>query len=253
MEINNIRKIQLEELEMLKKLDKILKDNNFKYFALGGTVLGAIRHGGFIPWDDDIDIGLFRKDFEKMEEIIEKILPENFKYFSVKNNSIKKGPIGKFYYIKNKKENIYNMPSIDIFPLDNVPNNFILEKIQNIFSKIYHLSVCKKSALNRGKINYFLTKIILWIIPDFCLDYLAKISKRIVILWNDKDTLYINNIYGANYEKVPRECFFYLEEKKFENFSILIPKDYDTYLKILYENYMIFPPKEKRKPKHKEL
>lgn len=253
METDNIRKVQLEELNMLKKLDKILKENNFKYFALGGTVLGTIRHNGFIPWDDDIDIGLFRKDFEKMEEIIEKILPEDFKYFSVKNNSIKKGPIGKFYYVKNKDKNIYNMPSIDIFPLDNVPDNIILEKIQNIFSKIYHLSICKRIALNRGKINYLLTKFILCIIPKFCLDYLAKISKKIITLWNDKDTLYINNIYGANYEKVPQKCFLYLEKRKFEDFQILVPKDYDTYLTILYKDYMTFPPEEKRKPKHKEL
>ena len=68
----SLRKLQLCELQLLKYFQKICKEHNIKYFALGGTLLGAIRHKGFIPWDDDIDMDLMRPDFERAVELLSK-------------------------------------------------------------------------------------------------------------------------------------------------------------------------------------
>ena len=76
----NYRKIQLIELEMLKEVDRICKKYNLQYYLAGGTLLGAVRHGGFIPWDDDLDIFLFRKDYEKLAEVIDKELDKRMFY-----------------------------------------------------------------------------------------------------------------------------------------------------------------------------
>ncbi len=67
--MTQIRKIQLHQLKMLSLLDEILREEGIKYFAVGGTALGAIRHEGFIPWDDDIDIAMLRPDYEKFLQI----------------------------------------------------------------------------------------------------------------------------------------------------------------------------------------
>ena len=61
MDSDTLRKVQLVQLDMLLQVDRICKENNIKYYLIGGSALGAVRHGGFIPWDEDIDIGMFRK------------------------------------------------------------------------------------------------------------------------------------------------------------------------------------------------
>ena len=91
--MTELRKFQLKLLKMLKEIDKILKDENISYFLVGGSVLGAIRHRGFIPWDDDIDIGLYRKDFEKMEKILQEKLPLNLIYCKIGENKIQNAPM----------------------------------------------------------------------------------------------------------------------------------------------------------------
>lgn len=250
--MNELRKLQISELKMLEILCGIFERKGYKYFALGGTVLGAIRHKGFIPWDDDIDIGLYRDEFEKMEKEIIKELPREILYYASEDNSIIKGPIGKFYYNNDSGKKIEELPSIDIFPLDNMANNKICRKIQLLFSNIYHLSVCQRPAINRGKVNFILTKIILKIFPKSFLRKIAKLSKKVMLYWNNKKTKEINNFFGSNFEIVPQECFENLKEVFYEKKKIKIPEKYDLYLKILYGDYMKLPPLDQRRPKHKK-
>ena len=127
---SKLRKVQLTELEILEKIDEICKKNNINYFLIGGTLLGDVRHKGFIPWDDDIDIGMLREDYEKFINVC-----------------LKNGALGKDYYLHcNESDDDYFIPFIkvkknnttfaeknieninthkgiflDIFPYDNVP------------------------------------------------------------------------------------------------------------------------------------
>lgn len=247
----DLRKFQLELLKNLEILDKILKKNKIEYFLLGGSALGAIRHKGFIPWDDDIDIGIKRNEFERFENIIDKFLPKNLIYCKIGENKIPNAPIGYLYDISDKTIPLEEVPTIDIFALDNVPDNKIAEKIQNIFSKVYNLCIYRKPARNRGKIAHYFTKVILFIFPNIILDKLEILSKKIITLHQNKKTKYINNLFGANYEKVRQEVMKTSILMEFEEKKFPIPILYDEYLTTLYGDYMKIPDKNKRQPKHK--
>lgn len=249
--MTELRKFQLELLKMLEILDKIFHENELPYFLLGGSALGAVRHKGFIPWDDDIDIGLYRKDFERMEKILQDKLPINLLYCKIGENKIPNAPIGYLYNVSNSEISLSKVPTIDIFAIDNVPDNKILEKMQNIFAKVYNLCIYRNPARNRGRISYFFTKMILIIFPNFLLNYLEKLSKKIIISSQDKNTKYVNNLFGANYEKVRKEVMGEAVLKEFETGFFPIPKLYDEYLTILYGDYMKIPEKNKQQPKHK--
>ena len=80
--MSDIKIIQDKILSILKEFINICEENNLTYYALGGTLLGAVRHNGFIPWDDDIDIGMPREDYEKFKKIASNVLPENYKFLS---------------------------------------------------------------------------------------------------------------------------------------------------------------------------
>lgn len=251
--MTELRKAQLKILNILNITDKILKKNNLTYFLLYGTALGAVRHKGFIPWDDDIDIGLYRKDFEKMEKILQDELPENFLYCKIGENKFPDAPIGYLYDVSNSEILLEKAPKIDIFPIDNIPDNVILQKIQKISAKIYHLCVYRKPAVNRGKKMYYFTKIILTLSPNFLLNFLQKLSKKIIIHWQYEKTKYIGNIVAGEENKDVRLRTIFNEgiSIQFEGKSFLIPKQWDKYLSQVYGDYMKLPPKDLQKPHHR--
>ena len=253
--MNNLREIQLELLKMLEEIDKTLREKNIPYFLVGGSVLGSIRHKGFIPWDDDIDIGLYRKDFEKMEKILQNHNFEKIQYNRIGENSNQSEPIGRIYLKKEMNEKSI-IKVIDVFPIDNVPENKFLKFIQYFFCQIYHTCIYKKPAKNRGKLAYYFTKGILKIFPNFLLDFLQILSKKIIIYWNKKETKEVANIYGIKgfYKEImPREYIGNPILKEFEGEMFYIPEQWDKYLTHLYGDYMKLPSEEERKPKHGKI
>ena len=86
----NLRKLQLTELDILKQIVKICDENSLTYYISGGTFLGAVRHKGFIPWDDDIDIAMPRTSYEKFADLADEKLPKKYKYINFKNDKTAK-------------------------------------------------------------------------------------------------------------------------------------------------------------------
>ena len=130
MEDNDIKLIQCHILDILRELLRIFKKYNLNYYILGGTLLGAVRHNGFIPWDDDLDIGLPRPDYEAFSEIISKELNPPFAVHSLKSGLCEFS----YYYIRivdsrlqlirrNAEKDVQLPVWIDVFPLDGTPNN----------------------------------------------------------------------------------------------------------------------------------
>ena len=263
MTISNkdLRKAQLLMLKILKEVHKICEENNIKYFLSDGTLIGAIRHQGFIPWDDDLDIGMLREDYEKFCKIAPQILSENF---ILQNFQTDKGyglQFGKVIlkntvWIEKVAKNTNRQWSgiyIDIFPYDNITENKKMQKLINrlyifiqglILIKFKYINISNYESMAK-KLKYVLKKIYLCTISKKLLIYIRdSICKRYL---NKSNTLVTK--YGGNFYKNQNPYNFYkdLTLQTFEDTSFYIPKNYDKILKNLYGNYMDIPPIEKQR------
>lgn len=246
-----IREMQLDIVEMMKDLDILFEKNGIKYTLLGGSVLGAIRHKGFIPWDDDMDIGVFREDFEKAEELLSTFKP--YTYETTTRHIIPDAPIGHLHLV-NEKYPIGMSPTIDIFALDYVPSEKKEQKKLRFIANIHHLAVLRRAPQNRGKLNRFVFGVLIKIIPNKLWDRIQTKSLNKIINYTKSKNM-IGNIFGFWTEKeyFMSEIYENLEKYQFENLLLPIPKEYDLYLTQLYGDYMQLPPVEKRVPKHKNF
>ena len=255
---NNLRKLQLTELEMLMDIDKLCRKNKIRYFLVGGTLLGAVRHKGFIPWDDDIDIAMPREDYEKFINLCTKkdILGE--KYFLHCDETDEK-----YYnpFIKVKKNNTtfaeksiekidtHKGIFIDIFPYDYVPKqDSPLQKIQSILVKNIQATVYVKCNINDSKEQK--RKILYKIFNMFSTTTLKKMSRTISTIFNKNEAnKYVVSLTGCfpyYKETLLKEKVFPLKEIEFEGHNFFGLQDNDYYLEKIYGNYMKLPPKNQR-------
>jgi lipopolysaccharide cholinephosphotransferase len=255
LSIIDLKKI---ELEVLISIDKICRDNDIKYFLFGGTLLGAIRHKGYIPWDDDIDICMLREDYDKFRHVIEFNNPDIY-FLCVENSEDYVHPFGKVcskgtlvYEPGLKKTNNLGV-FVDIFPFDEYGNSHFKRKILNIRMYINH----KFRWL--GSITVYV-KTFRWFdnIPNY-LGYLyanifgaphfAKKIDKLATKYNDTNSLYLVNSAG-HLEVFEKSIFESTCIADFEGVKFPIPIGYDKCLRILYGNYMELPRVEERIHSH---
>lgn len=259
----SIQDIQNIELEMFSAFCEVCDILGIKYYLLGGSILGAIRHKGFIPWDDDIDIGLFRKDYELFIEKAQSLLPN---YYFVQN--YKTDPECLIGYTKlrdsrttfietsYKNQNMNHGIFIDIFPLDYYPEKQSEQKILQIKNKTlgyriygeFYIPKYSDSLLIKNVIKK-LASIGLKILFPNTTNVLKQRDELIKTIPKSK---FISNYYGAYGEKetVPIEWFGEGIECSFEDRLVSIPSQYDSYLKQLYNDYWKLPPLDLREPHH---
>lgn len=253
-----MNKPQTKLYELLVEFDRICKKNKINYFLDGGTFLGAVRHKGFIPWDDDLDVSMLRKDYDKFVKVINKDLKSSY-FFQDMDTDPNYGCIFGKLRIKNTKytERIsINTKAkdgifIDIFPFDNISDNPKKAKIQFLKILIYRLML-----LNKNKYiieaNTCIKKMELFIIKILSIFNTKKhIKKRInnlLIKYNNRQTNYLCNYSTPYFNKImfDKKWFRSYDKYEFENNKFSSLKDYDLYLKYLYNDYMKLPPVEKR-------
>lgn len=263
---DELRELQLVDLALFKEFAYFCEKNNIKYFALGGTLLGAIRHKGFIPWDDDMDLGIPREDYEKLIYLCSKEKTKfelhtydndinHYRYFArLEDSSIK---------IRRNDNRIVEISSawIDIFPLDGMPNNFILRKLWKYYL-LYRRAIYKLSCFDKGvNINKDGRPLI-----EKCLIKLGKITPTQKLFNTKKELMKLDNALKrfsyskSNYLVNAMGAYKFNEmfHKKiygdgkwydFEDTKIWGPEDYDTVCKQLYGDYMT-PLKDEYKNHH---
>ncbi len=244
-----LREFQLCEVKMLEEMAKCLEKEGVQFYLIGGSSIGALRHKGFIPWDDDVDIAIMRRDFDRAEKALSTICG-NMHYDAVENHTIPDAPLGHIYFLDG--DSLEYAPRIDVFAIDNIPDSKLCEKYQKLCALIYHVCILRRPAENRGKVKKILTTIICKCFPKFVLDFLQKLSYKGLTKWKNTQTKYVSNIYGVSgeNEKVPANYFGTARYVAFEDIMMPIPEKAEEYNTHIYGDFMSFPPEEKRVPTH---
>lgn len=251
-----LRQVQLTQLEMLSEVDRICSKCGIRYNIIAGTLLGAVRHGGYIPWDDDADVAFLREEYEKFRIACETELDRTRFYFQDHRNT----PGYRWGYGKLRREGTQflrvfqeHMPYeqgifIDIFPMDAVSDSKLVRSWQNFhcfcIRKLMWASV-GKNACRSGLLRQWyklLDRIPADVIYEHYDKYVEKMnrqkSKWVRILTFPTP----NREYGYL-----REWYESSERIEFENRKFWGIKDYDAYLSFKFGSYMELPPVEKRK------
>ncbi len=257
-----IRKLQLKSLEILIYFKNFCEKHNLLFYFCGGCCIGTVRNGGFIPWDDDIDVFMPREDYEKLGILWNKYADIN-KYSY--NRTTEDEFFGHIMTTITDKETTAVRPwqtgksghkgvMIDVLPLDGCAPDGIKRKIQMMWSMIFSLYCSQVVPVNHGKIVSVVCKILLKIIPSNSLRYkIWKFAENQMSKYKITNCRYITELCaGPRYmkNKYPKEIFEKAVYKEFEDFMMPLPVGYDTYLKIAFGDYMTLPPKEKQVPHH---
>ena len=255
-------------LYVLREVTRVLEEVNIPYFMQGGTMLGAIRHGGFIPWDDDVDLGIPRADYDRMLKEVAARLPENLELRTYDDETDhhyyfarivdKRYQIRRMGSIEERLENIW----VDLFPLDGMPNGFISRqwhKMRLLVTRLkFHLSCFEKVNIKRpGRplveriiIRFaMITHVGSWWNTRKQLDKLDRLLKK----YPPEKSRYFVNFTGQTSfkfnEMFKKEIYGQGKAYPFEDMVLIGPVQYDPYLKSLYGDYMT-PPKETDRNAH---
>jgi lipopolysaccharide cholinephosphotransferase len=235
------------QLEVAIELDRICRENGIKYSLYGGSVIGAVRHNGFIPWDHDIDVAMMRKDYEKFIKYCKSNPSDRFFFSCYKTEPLYPNSWGKFRLESTvflEKElaslNLHKGVFIDVHPIDNIIPCFLKlqVKIAMFFSCVHHVKCGIYSGHNKFKICMY--RVFSWL-PYSVINGLRDIAMRINNIFPTKYVYKIAHPNGGIYP-IRRKIFEDTIEHRFESQMFFIPRDYDEFLKDRYGDYMKFPP-----------
>lgn len=263
-ELTPLRKVQLLELDIFKEIVRICKDNNLTYYISGGTYLGAVRHKGFIPWDDDMDVAMPRRDYQKFIKIASENLSKDLYliHYSVCDTNLQHAQIcNRTKHLRSKRAMVEETVDVfvDVFPLDGLPKGKfkkVLHKVGLLYYRMmYVYSVFDKYVSVNKPNRPWYEKLLISIgktgIPQKILNKEKRIKKfdDYVAKYDFYESDKVLNFSGRykfksifDREKVYANGRMY----EFEGEEFNGPYDYDFYLSQIYGDYMKLPPENQR-------
>ena len=253
----DLEKIKIAQLELLDYFADICRKNGLSFYLYGGTLLGAVRHQGFIPWDDDIDVSMPRKDYEKFLSLFEfndfcflQTIKTDPNYNMHYAKLLKKGTVFKEYITQhvNKENGIF----LDIFPIDAIPESRFMQKVFLLRIKLLDCKGRPKYLKVPGSkdknisFGLIVSKILLfWCTRKKALEWRDRLMKK-YIECNSKQV-----IVGLYFDKIiERQLTNGYSEVVFEGRKMPAPEKFREMLKFYYGDYLKLPPIEERTPHH---
>lgn len=265
--ITELKELQSIELDIMNEIDRICRSENIRYYLAGGTLLGAVRHKGFIPWDDDMDISMPRDDYDRFLEIMKARENSVYKILAIEYTEGYPYPFAKVVDSRTRlvEEIGKDIPEmgifIDVFPIDGMgkQKDYAMKRLMKIVrlrSRIWEASLKpeeiknKELSLKNRIIKGIANKVINVIGIKKCYNYMMKYVKE--ISYNDSNWI-ASAVGGANIERelIERKYFDDIVEMEFEGYKFYAPQGYKKYLSNLYHDYMKLPSKDKRVASHR--
>lgn len=255
----DLRKLQLAQLEVLDEFARVCNKNNIVFYLAYGTCLGALRHAGFIPWDDDIDILMPAREYDKLLELSEEFSEEFFLQtyksdpgFKCAIARLRKNGTACVEY-GELEDRCHHGIFIDIYPQYDYPDSKIERCKIVIYSVLYRLLIANRAPMHHGKIINLFGKILLKVISGHNRE--EKINKFHNKLRAHKNTKYVADLYGMDLTltkviKYKKQWFDEPKIVQFENRDMPIPTNANLYMKERYGDYMTLPPLERQKSYH---
>ncbi len=259
---DEIKALQNKSYEILCYFDSFCRKHNMKYSLAGGTLIGAIRHHGFIPWDDDVDVFMMRDDYEKLPELWNKYADtEKYSYCrtnekenyhntgsSIRDNNTT------FINYHSVNDDINHGLQIDILPIDYRPNNFFHRIGQIFWAMLYSLFNAQRLPDRQGKILRFSSYILLNMISSSRMRFkIWNYAQSKMSSYNKKncdEVVELTSGLKSMLRTLPKEWFSSTVEKKFEKQMLPVINGYDSYLRKVWGDYMQLPPEKDRVAKH---
>ncbi len=260
---SNVRKVQNVQLQILKDFMFFCKEHQLRYFMSGGSLIGVMRHKGFIPWDDDIDVVMPRKDYNKFVKLQDEY-PND--YFIVNHDADKNWQFNFSQFVDDQSEIIVHMNEkprkckiwIDVFPLDGLPNNALLRwfHIKRIMMYRYLIQIPNiRTQVDTHKVGRpFYEKCVIKLFHYIPLGRLVKVDSVLKKMqeclekYDYDGSYFVGNMLGKYRERevVPHDYFGQGKVMDFEDIKVYCPYEPDLLLKHLYGEYMQFPPEKDR-------
>lgn len=251
------RKMQLVQLDMLVEFDRVCRTNNIDYVLFGGSLLGAVRHKGYIPWDDDADIGMLREDYNRFKEHMDEMNPAICYFQDHETDPEYRWGYGKLRrtgttYVRVGQEHLKCKTGIfvDVFPMDDIPLCVIGQIIQNwhcfCLRKLLWSEVAKYNSTGFWKLWFALLSKIPVSVPFTGFEKYVRKSKNITpnrvrcLAFPATGTLYKKNPLSKRYG-MPKQWFTDRAEYEFEGKRFYGSREFDTVLKYIYGDYMLIP------------
>lgn len=258
MRLMSLREIQQRELAMLLFFARFCQNNGLRCYLCGGTLLGAVRHKGFIPWDDDVDVMMPRPDYMKLMEIwdIKEASASSYKLVSDMIGTLPR-PFAKLIdmdtLVKDPYKEIETGLWIDILPVDGLPDD--LGMVRKIYKKNeYYRAILKLSDCRLGAGKSMLRKYAKYLLKPMsrlygverCISRLNHCAQDYPFTQSRFVGVVSNGLYGAG-ERMPKSEFVKEALVTFEGHEFKAPSCWDSYLHGIYGDYMILPPVNQRK------
>lgn len=269
-----LKAAQEASLKILLETDRICRKHGISYMLDAGTLIGAVRHQGFIPWDDDVDIAMTRENFSRfkavvaesgeLDESMQLVLPDEYRggkaFYDftpriIYLNSQRHASSGETEYYEGKLNHLW----VDIFILDNIPDGKLQDALIRFRQKmLYGFAMTKRYALDMGKYSFsdrLKVQLLTMLGRNMDMRSIFRKQENLSVRYNKRLT---KRLYYSNYQPdymqvtVKRSWIDGYEELEFEGHMLMVPVGYREVLKEVYGDYMQLPPEESRVPSHSD-